>query len=193
MSKQPTGPEKSTRLQKQNMQKRDLLLLILVASTLGRGQPLECPPNFAEFQDSAVSTTTICIPVVPLVDSPCNPGSFAHNETHCMLCPPGTYRLPDMDSNKCEPCPAGTYCSSSLGSEAYTACPMGTYSSTKGAISSDVCVQCPAGKYAPIPALTVCLDCSLAGYVNPHAGVLGMSKCVLVPLDGWTEPVQMVA
>jgi len=78
-------------------------------------------------------------------------------------------------------CPAGQYCPGGFG--ANVLCPPGTHSLTEGASSSDVCLDCAAGTYAPVSGATTCARCGIGNWSE-----FGSSACFslrLVIIGEW--------
>ena len=73
--------------------------------------------------------------------------------THCDVCSPGFYRMPN---GTCSACLPGSY-SHENNASACTACPLGSYSANH---SSSECTPCPRGTYADSTGSLVCKACS---------------------------------
>ena len=88
---------------------------------------------------------------------------------------PGAYCPPGSTNRSGTLCPAGQYCPGGFG--ANVLCPPGKHSLTEGASSSDACLECAAGTYAPIPGATTCARCGIGNWSE-----FGSSACVSLML-----------
>ena len=94
---------------------------------------------------------------------------------------PGAYCPPGSTNRSGTLCPAGQYCPGGFG--ANVLCPPGKHSLTEGASSSDVCLECAAGTYAPVPGATTCALCGIGNWSE-----FGSSACfslMLVIIGEW--------
>lgn len=118
----------------------------------------------------------------------CNPGTFAFNASHCMLCLPGTFSNATgaADGSACDDCPAGSY-AYAYGSWKCTPCPAGSHSTTVGSSDPATCKRCPPDTYSPGRGYADCLPCAAPGFFNEAANTKtpdgsGSTECRLVPV-----------